>query len=233
MKIIKVVLLLLCLAVQSVSMADYAENFTEAKKIARLIWAEHRETFYCGCKYDRQGNIQFKSCSFSAETKYTSKKISWEHVVPVSWYGKQRACWRYNRGQKPRESCRQIDPDFRKMEADLHNLVPALREINMIRKNYAYGELGPGTCMGCDFVVNRRLQRVEPRDEVKGMAARITLYLSEKYNIPLDDLQKQILIQWNRRFPPTAWEKRWHEKVATIQGDHNPYIEQYKTYKRG
>lgn len=229
---IKIILLFICIAFNSVVMAEYAENFTEAKKIARLIWAEHRETFYCGCKYDKHGNILFNTCSFSPEKKYVSKKISWEHIVPVSWYGKQRLCWRNNQRQKPREMCRQIDPEFRKMEADLHNLVPALREMNMKRKNYAYGELPPGSCMGCDFIVDHRLQRVEPRNEVKGMAARITLYLSQKYNIILDDQQKQILIQWNKRFPPTRWEKRWHEKVATIQGDHNPYYND-KTYKRG
>lgn len=232
LKMIKTILLLICLTVQSISMAHYAEDFTEAKKVARLIWAEHRETFYCGCKYDRQGNIDFKSCSFSPGNQYRSKRISWEHIVPVSWYGKQRPCWKKNQRQKPREACRQQDPDFRRMEADLHNLVPALREINMKRKHYAYGNLPPGSCMGCDFVVNNHLQMVEPRDEVKGMAARIMLYMIQKYNISIKEAQKQVLIQWNHRFPPDGWEKRWHEKVSTIQGDRNPYIDHYKTNKK-
>lgn len=215
-------------------MADYAENFTEAKKVARLIWAEHRETFYCGCKYDRQGNIDFNSCSFSPALgkKYAVKRVSWEHVLPVSWYGKQHACWKKNRRQSAREACRQQDPDFRRMEADLHNLVPAVREINMRRKHYAYGELPKGSCMGCDFAVNDYLQMVEPRDEVKGMAARITLYMIQKYEISIKETQRQVLMQWNRRFPPNRWEKRWHEKVSMIQGDQNPYIKDYNRYKK-
>lgn len=266
----KIVLLLICLVFQSVAVADYAENFTEAKKIARLIWAEHRETFYCGCKYDRQGNIDFMSCSFSPKKKCTQTnlilgkaaseqspshahlvhgwgeraqltqhkikfgkgKISWEHVVPVSWYGKQRPCWKKNRGQGAREACRKQDPDFRRMEADLHNLVPAVREINMRRKHYAYGELPADTCMGCNFAVNDYLEIVEPRNEVKGMAARITLYMVQKYEISIKGGQKQILMQWNKRFPPTQWEKHWQEKVSVIQGDQNPYIAYYNKYKK-
>lgn len=222
--------LILCglLAFQGAGFAHYAEDFGEAKRAARLIWSEHRETYYCGCPYDRYGNIDYQRCSFRPSNKRASKRISWEHIMPVSWYGKSRSCWQANKNQKPREACREKDPDFRRMEADLHNLVPAIREINTVRRNYGYGKLKGECYQGCNFIINHQLKLVEPRDEVKGMTARIMLYMSEKYQFVLKPIEKQILMQWSQSFPPDAWEKRWHEKVSALQGDRNPYIDNYK-----
>jgi deoxyribonuclease-1 len=227
--------LILCglMAIQKLAAAHYAENFSEAKKVARLIWSEHRETFYCGCPYDRYGTIDYEQCSFRPSDKRASKRISWEHIMPVSWYGVSRSCWKSSKNQKPREACREKDPDFRKMEADLHNLVPAIREINTVRRNYGYGQLKGDSYQGCHFIINKPLKLVEPRDEVKGMTARIMLYMAEKYQIKLKPGQKQILMTWDHAFPPDAWEKRWHEKVSTLQGDRNPYIDNYHLLSRG
>ena len=210
----------------------YAEDFSEAKRLARMIWSDHRVTFYCGCHYDRHGNVDFKSCDYTPKDKHASKRISWEHILPVSWYGNTRPCWKQNRSKRPREVCRQVDPEFRKMEADLHNLVPAIREINTIRRHYGFAELSSGTCIGCQFTVNSGLKLVEPRDEAKGMAARIMLYLSDKYQISMKKTQKDVLLKWNKRFPPDPWEIQWHEKVAVIQGDRNPYIDFYNNAKK-
>lgn len=238
---VRTTLFLLLLCVQGVLNAYYAQDFTEAKSIARVIWADHRETFYGGCRYDRQGVVDFKSCHYTPIDPRKSKRISWEHVVPVSWYGNQLSCWKDKpcRSQKGkplpgRECCRKVNRDFRQMEADLHNLVPAIREINTQRRHYAYAELPylhKQKVNGFHFYVDEQRQLVEPRKEAKGMAARITLYMSKKYDIKLPEDQRKLLKKWNGRYPPSAWEKRWHSQVSAIQGDINPYIQDYNNNK--
>jgi deoxyribonuclease I len=234
-------LFLFLLCASSAVSAYYAENFTEAKKIARLIWLDHRETFYVACKYNKQGVVDFKSCLYTPSDPLKSKRISWEHVMPVSWYGKTLPCWK-NSGALPRKGkplsgrdrCRKTDPHFRQMESDLHNLVPAVREINSLRRDYAYAEL---PTLSHDhpnrfhFYVDKKRQLADPREEVRGMAARITLYMSEKYDVKLPQDHKRQLEIWNGRYPPSAWERRWHQQVCAIQGDINPYIQNYDNNK--
>ena len=61
--------------------------------------------------------------------------LEWEHVVPAYYLGRTRVCWtegdkqRVNAKGKPfkgRECCARVDNTFKRMEADLHNLTPAV-----------------------------------------------------------------------------------------------------------
>lgn len=63
-------------------------------------------------------------------------RIEWEHIVPAWVMGHQRQCWQ----KGGRKSCTDTDPVFREMEADLHNLAPAIGEVNGDRSNYLYSE---------------------------------------------------------------------------------------------
>ncbi len=202
-----------------------------------MIWQEHRETFYCGCKYDKYGVINYKTCSYIPVDKRKDKKITWEHVVAASWYGKQFPCWKKplcsdNNGKKykGRSCCQKIEKKFQEMEADLHNLVPAIRTVNSARSNYHFGEFYPENKQHkfnvnhCPIIIDEHYQIVEPRDEVKGFVARVHLYMADKYGIRLSEREKKLFADWNKRFSPTAWERRWNQKVGAIQGDLNPYI---------
>lgn len=214
------------------TLAKEPRNFQEAKKMARIIWNEQRQTFYCGCRYDKHGVVDFKSCSYIPSNSRKDKKISWEHVVPVSWLGQQRACWQSTRclsktGKKlkGRACCQQTDKQFNQMEADLHNLVPAIREVNSARKNYRFGEfyLKKGedkfNFNHCKIIIDDRYQVVEPCDDAKGMVARIHFYMAKEYNLELSEQQKRLLSDWDKRFPPSSWELKWNEKVAKIYTD--------------
>jgi hypothetical protein len=68
------------------------------------------------------------------------------------------------------------------MEADLHNLVPAVGELNGDRSNLPFGIVpGPGGAYGaCDFKIGGKPRAVQPRPEVRGDAARI-LQAAEAY----------------------------------------------------
>jgi deoxyribonuclease-1 len=134
----------------STLIAEHPKNFQEAKKQARIIWSSHPETIYCGCKYDKQLNIDHKSCGYEPEERKRANKVEWEHLVPASWFGKQKECWREpicekknGKKYKGRKCCEKIDGEFRKMHSDLHNLVPAIGEVNQARSDYRFGEIYP------------------------------------------------------------------------------------------
>lgn len=210
------------------------KNFTEAKQLARKIYADYRKTFYCSCEFDEQGKIDLKSCGYQIQQDIQrAKRVEWEHIVPISQIAAHLPCWQKKictkeNGEryKGRACCREIDAVFAKMEADLHNLVPEIGELNACRSNFRFGMLAhikPGQFGECYFKVDRETRRVEPRQEIRGMIARIYLYVADRYAVHLSDSQLQLFKAWDRAFPPDAWELERDNRIAKIQG-HNPYI---------
>ncbi|CAM5322348.1 hypothetical protein SSTU70S_05180 [Stutzerimonas stutzeri] len=65
--------------------------------------------------------------------------MEWEHIVPAWVIGHQRRCWQ----QGGRKHCTANDPVFSRAEADLHNLVPVVGEVNGDRSNFGFGMLRP------------------------------------------------------------------------------------------
>ncbi|MGD9591182.1 MAG: endonuclease [Candidatus Berkiella sp.] len=231
---------MLGLILMLMSLPCYAgpKHFQEAKKQAFAIWSEHKQTFYCGCDYDKHGNINFKSCSYEPSDYRHDKRVSWEHVVPVSWFGKSLDCWnkpicKTKNGKifKGRKCCSKRSELFRAMETDLHNLVPAIRDVNSHRENYRFSEFAIDHNKErfffnhCPIIIDERYGLVEPPDVSKGMVARISLYMAAKYGIDLGEWQHRLLTDWNHRYPVTAWEIKWNRKVCAIQGDSNYYID--------
>lgn len=235
--------MVLCLPLRFVA-ADPPKNFSEAKRLAKQIHFDHRKTFYCACRYDKHGKINLKSCGYQIQqNKRRAKRLEWEHIVPVSLWGRSLPCWtealccKAPKGKeekapcfKGRSCCREIDPHFAKMEADLHNLVPEIGELNALRSNYRFGvlpDIEKGQLGTCEFKIDPETRRVEPRDVVKGMVARAYLYMADQYGISLSKNQHQLYSAWNLQFPPDSWEILWDQRVALVQGNHNLYISEY------
>uniref|UniRef100_UPI003AF5A1BF endonuclease n=1 Tax=Thiolapillus sp. TaxID=2017437 RepID=UPI003AF5A1BF len=111
-------------------------------------------------------------------------------------------------------------------ESDMHNMYPARKDVNQTRGAMAFGiiEGENHKYRGCDFEVDFRKRRVEPRPEVRGRIARAMLYMSDEYGLDIYRKQRKMLEKWNRQFPPDAEEKRHNRAVAKIQGKPNPYI---------
>ncbi|MEH6652250.1 MAG: endonuclease [Motiliproteus sp.] len=131
------------------------QTFSQAKRIAATLYADHQTSFYCGCSYSRQGKKlvpDLGSCGYvpRKEPKRASR-IEWEHVVPAWAFGHQLQCWQ----DGGRKNCKKVSEKFRRMEADLMNLVPALGEINGNRSNYSFTMLQgePRVYGACDFEV--------------------------------------------------------------------------------
>lgn len=216
-------------------------NFGEAKQAAKRIFSDHRKTFYCGCKYDKHGKINLRSCGYRIQKdKRRARRLEWEHIVPVSLWGQHFDCWREPiccKGKscyRGRACCRKIDKKFSKLEADLHNIVPAIGEVNALRSNYRFGLL-PHIPLGqfgvCEVKIDDETRRVEPPSTVRGIIARAYLYMADEYDIPLSHAQRKLFSAWNIQHPPEDQERSWDNQVAYIQGNHNTYILNYKDRK--
>ena len=75
------------------------------------------------------------------------------------------------------------------MESDMHNIFPAIGEINADRSNYPFGEIpGEPRKYGlCYMEIKRKI--VEPTEKVRGNIARAYFYMSYQYDelfVPLD-----------------------------------------------
>jgi deoxyribonuclease I len=75
-----------------------------------------------------------------------AKSLWWEHVVPAEAFGQSFREWREGhpscvdrKGQpfKGRNCAKKMALAFRFMEGDLHNLQPAIGEVNGLRFNYS------------------------------------------------------------------------------------------------
>ena len=148
-------------------------------------------TFYCGCTFggdDNNNNPEDKtfdaaSCGYVPRNNdnIRAHRIEWEHVVPASRMGEGRDCWspdaetretlfpiECKKGVSARECCRKVDPQFKQMEADLHNLRPTIGELNADRSNLPFGSvpMEPREYGMCDFEIGfTMLHRPYPRPD--------------------------------------------------------------------
>ena len=164
------------------------------------IYPDGGKTLYCGHKFqpfDREVNV--------------------EHVFPMSWVTRKLRCGK-------REQCRHNSSRFNLIESDMHNLYPALRDVNQARGSMAFAEIKGENhyFKGCDFEVDFHARRVEPRPEARGRIARAMLYMADEYDLDLYQRQRRLMEQWNRRYPPDAEERRHNRAVKRIQGKANP-----------
>ena len=192
-------------------------SFNEAKRILQTrVYADHRVEFYCGCSYSPDKKIDAGTCGLQArENGERALRVEWEHVVPAAWMGQGRSCWKEGAPQcvengkafKGRKCCEIADPEFSRMEADLHNLVPAGGEMNGDRRDYAYGTVAgePREYGRCDFEVDRKAKIAEVSDDHRGAVARITLYMMDRYDLQTP-YQRSTLEQWSAEHPADAWE---------------------------
>ncbi len=207
-------------------------TFTEAKVVAKQkIYQDQGNSamgeLYCGCKWTwvgkSGGRVDLKSCGYETRKLQTrAERTEWEHIVPAWTFGHQRQCWQ-NGG---REQCVDSDPTFRAMEADLFNLYPSVGEVNGDRSNFNYGMVsGVAPQYGqCTTKIDFQQKTAEPRDEVKGLVARTTFYMFDRYKLSMSRQQQQVLIAWDKQHPVTAWEKQRDQRIAAIMGHNNPFV---------
>ena len=216
-------------------------TFEQAKSIAReQIYYDRNKvgTTYCSCLWEwlgkSGGRIDFKSCGYAVRAegqRNRAERIEWEHIVPASNFGRARLCWQ-NGG---RSNCKQTDPIFNIMEADLHNLTPAVGELNSDRQNFNFGVLPatPRQHGACDFKVDFKIRIVEPRDEIKGMLARVYFYMHDRYDLNMSKQQQRLLMSWNKAYPVSEWDLMRDFRISKLMGHSNPFVTGEKIWDLG
>jgi deoxyribonuclease-1 len=213
------------------ALAEAPTTFTAAKVAAKQkIFFDHAQSddgeLYCGCKWEwvgkSGGRIDPDSCGYETRKQQTrADRIEWEHIVPAWVFGHQRQCWQ-NGGRK---NCVADDPVFRAMEADLFNIYPSVGEVNGDRSNFQYGMVRTAPQYGaCSTRIDFSGKAAEPRDEVKGLIARSTFYMYDRYGLSMSRQQQQLLMAWDRQHPVTTSEKRWERRTAAVMGHSNPFV---------
>ena len=236
------------LAGSTASLADPpshpVDSFSTAKRIARdVIYKDHRITLYCGCIYvpnatGTSGKIGNLDCGYRPrKSEKRGMRLEWEHIMPAAIFGRTRSCWTnghrlctriHGKTYAGRNCCSKVDEEFKRIEADLHNLAPAVGELNGDRSDRPYSLIrGEKREYGsCDFEVDFRRDEAEPLSDIRGDVARVWFYMRQTYDIELDPDIAETLTKWSSEDPPDDWERERDSRIADEQGNHNPFVQQ-------
>lgn len=127
--------------------------------------------------------------------------------------------------------------------SDLHHLYPSKVDVNSYRSSHPFGDLADQKTerwfLGDDFqssIPNSTVDAYsegtdfafEPRESVKGDIARSQFYFFTVYhsraNKGFFNEQKSSFCQWNKQDPVDAKELARTNKIATRQGNENPFV---------
>ncbi|WP_271410328.1 endonuclease I family protein [Pseudomonas sp. Q1-7] len=165
------------------------------------LYAGGGTTLYCGKAFSAPGGL------LSASPVYSARQIkSALRCVTDS-------------------QCQVANPQYPYMLSDLHNLYPDQSRIELARRNALFGDVGEGgqaTLADCDF--KSAYQLVEPRDAAKGNVARAIFYMHTEYGLPIVG-QLQMFQQWNRLDPVDDDERARNNRIETLQGNRNRFID--------
>lgn len=203
---IKVIFILTCLF----SNLTFAKNkdfnsLTSAKKYLISRVTDKTKTIYCDCSIKKEGKKLTpitNECGYKPRLEVTgsgkvnirAKRIEWEHIVPAWEFGHQLQCWQDGR----RKNCRKNSNKFKKMEADINNLAPAIGEINGDRSNYRFGMLSdtPKRYGSCDVKIDFKQRVIEPPLKARKRIAETYFYMQETYGLKISTKQKQLFDAW-------------------------------------
>lgn len=204
-------------------------SFTNAKKyMLESIYTDHRQTLYCNASFDSEKRVFFME---------TPQKLNWEHVVPAENFGRALKVWNKGipeckkKGLSNRACARKTSPIFKQMEADMHNIFPAIRKINKKRNYFNFTDArddakdGEPILSGCDIKISG--QKIIPPAYAKGRIARAYLYMEETYknhNYKMSATQKKLMQAWHKIYPVSEWECIRDARIAKLQGNHNPFV---------
>ena len=222
------------------------ESFSKSKKELRKIYRDHQTSIYCECKYnykDKKNMIDKKSCGYIPRNIRTKKgnvnqranRIEWEHLIPAENFGRQFPCWREGneecvkrngKSYKGRKCCTKVNKKYRLMQADMHNLFPAVGELNADRSNFRFDFTiaEPEKYGECRFNVNFKEKRVKVREEIRGVISRDYLYFNKQYKMKLSKQELKKYEAWNKEYPADDWEIERNKRIKKIQGNENPFI---------
>ncbi len=120
--------------------------------------------------------------------------------------------------------------------SDVHHLMATFMHPNSVRGNLPFGEVKGQADYENKAGAKRGGGVFEPPDAVKGRVARGLLYFYSRYkdsrmfgrtSVVFWNQQIELMLKWNRQFPPDAFEARRNDLVEAWQGNRNPFIDDY------
>ena len=207
-------------------------SFSKSKKILRKIHEKNPITFYCQCKY-HSDKPDWKSCGYKPKKdNKRASRIEWEHILPASHFGIKFDTWKQGHAKcinkkgktyKGRKCTEKIYVKYRKMQADLYNLQPAIGELNGLRSNYQISLIkGEKREFGkCDVEIKNK--KFEPSENVRGDIARIYMYMELNYPkyIKFNKDIKKLILKWDQNDPVSSWECFRSKIIKQYQGNIN------------
>ncbi|MFI3272593.1 MAG: endonuclease [Pseudomonadota bacterium] len=119
-----------------------------------------------------------------------------------------------------------VNTHFQRMQADMHNIYPAIGAVNALRSNYDFTLLpDKENDFGmCPMKVNGH--KAEPPPNTRGKIARAYLYMESTYPqyYRMNDEQREVMQLWNKLYPVTEDECRRAWRISMIQGNENLFI---------
>ncbi|MFC1521545.1 endonuclease I family protein [Elusimicrobiota bacterium] len=122
------------------------------------------------------------------------------------------------------------------MRSDLNQLLPTFIHTNSARDRFPFGEVADADANYKTLSGAKQGRGLfEPPDSAKGRVARAMFYFYTRYQgyniIPSHFVEVfwnskiDLLLRWNRDFPPGNFELRRNDLVEAVQGNRNPYID--------
>ena len=210
-------------------------SFSKSKKLLRKLYKDNPVTLYCGCSYKgKKPNLS--SCGYiPKKNNKRANRIEWEHVVPVHVFGQSFSEWRDGHPKcvlengtkfKGRKCTEKVSEEYRRMQAEMFNLYPAIGELNGRRSNYSMAIIkGEKREFGKCYVEIKN-KKVEPRESIRGEIARTYIYMDSVYpgRGIISKKNRKLFDAWNKSDPVDQWECERARRIEKIQGNRNDVV---------
>ena len=116
-------------------------------------------------------------------------------------------------------------------KSDMHHLFPTDSQMNSVRSSYPFGLVSHDTQnLRCKTVRIGNPQDsnaivFEPPAQHRGNVARALFYFALRYDMNIDPAQEAFLKAWNEEDPVDKAEEERNDKIYSLQGNRNPFID--------
>ena len=176
MRYILILITLILMPYQAFTQNMQITSFSKSKKLLLKLYKDNPVTLYCSCSFKgKKPNLS--SCGYiPKKDKKHANRIEWEHVVPAHAFGQSFSEWRNGHPKcvkkngkkfKGRKCAEKVNEEYKRMQADMFNLYPAIGEVNGRRSNYSMAIIkGEKREFGkCDVEIKNK--KVEPKESIK------------------------------------------------------------------
>lgn len=212
-------------------------SFNKAKKtLLRQVYKDHMKTFYCGCTFSSDKQVDPCDNYTPKKKNKRSKRIEWEHIVAAQHFGQSFKEWREGTPEcvdkkgkpfKGRKCAEKMNKLYRLMQSDMYNLVPAIGEVNGLRSNFRFGMItGEKRQFGnCDFELEKKGRIAEPAEHLRGNIARTYKYMDWAYKRRvISKANRKLFDAWDKQDPVDQWECERCKRIEKIQGNENKIV---------